>query len=291
MIRSMTGFGRSDAAAGEGGYLVELRSTNHRFAEVVCRLPRELVALEARVKQAVKERLQRGRVEVFVGRTGATKQGTLVIDTAGLRGALDALRAAKEVLQLEGDVNLTQLLTFRELFSFQSAALEEAAAWTEIGATLQVALERWDAARRREGEALVADVRQRLATMGELLQGVEADSAGVAAEVAERLRGRLAELLAGSGVDPARFEQEVGLLATRADVTEEIVRLRSHLQQFANALDEGDAPGRRLDFLLQEMLREVNTIGSKTTQVAVTNRVVRLKETVEQIREQVQNVE
>jgi uncharacterized protein (TIGR00255 family) len=291
MIRSMTGFGRSDAAAEDSGYLVELRSTNHRFAEVVCRLPRELVGLEARVKQAVKERLQRGRVEVFVGRTGAAQQGNLVIDTAGLRGALAALRVAQGVLQVAGEVGLDQLLTFRELFSFQSPPVDEQAAWDEMAAALHAALERWDTSRRREGEALAVDVRQRLATLSELLQGVEVDSAGVAVEIAQRLRGRLAELLAGSGVDPARFEQEVGLLATRADITEEIVRLRSHLQQFAAALDEGDAPGRRLDFLLQEMVREVNTIGSKTTQVAVTNRVVRLKEIVEQIREQVQNIE
>jgi uncharacterized protein (TIGR00255 family) len=291
MIRSMTGFGRGDAAAGEGAYVVELRSTNHRFAEVVCRLPRELAGLEARIKQAVKERLQRGRVEVFVGRTGAAKHGNLAIDVAGLHGALDALRAAQGALGVEGEIGLDQLLTFRELFSFQSPPLDERQAWNDMAAALEVALERWDTTRHREGEALATDVRRRLASMGELLDGVEGDSAGVAAEIAERLRGRLADLLVGSGVDPARFDQEVGLLATRADITEEIVRLRSHLKQFSAALDEADAPGRRLDFLLQEMLREVNTIGSKTTQVAVTNRVVRLKERVEQIREQVQNVE
>jgi uncharacterized protein (TIGR00255 family) len=291
MIRSMTGFGRSDATAGEGGYAVELRSTNHRFAEVVCRLPRDLAVLEGRVKQTVKERLQRGRVEVFVGRTGAAQQGNLVIDTAGLRGARDALRAALAALQVEGEIGIDQLLNFRELFAFQPPTLDEEGAWRAIAAALQLAVERWDTARQREGDALAADVRQRLAAVGELLDGVEADSVGVTVEVAERLRGRLAELLVGSGIDPARFEQEVALLATRADITEEIVRLRSHLQQFSAALDEGNAPGRRLDFLLQEMAREVNTIGSKTTQVAVTNRVVRLKETVEQIREQVQNIE
>jgi len=291
MIRSMTGFGRSDGAPGEGGYAVEVRSTNHRFGEVVCRLPRDLAGLEGRIKRVVKDHLQRGRAEVFVGRTGATVDGKLSIDTDGLRAARDALRAAQTTLQIEGEIGLDLLMGFREFFSFQPQPVDEAAVWPEIESALGSALASWDAARGREGEALAADIRQRLATMDELLRGVEADAAGVAAEIADRLRDRLAALLAGSEVEPSRFEQEVGLLATRADIAEEIVRLRSHIEQFTQTLATVQAPGRRLDFLLQEMLREVNTIGSKTTQVAVTNRVVGMKEAVEQIREQVQNLE
>lgn len=291
MIRSMTGFGRSDGAAGEGGYVVEVRSTNHRFGEVVCRLPRDLSGLDARIKRVVKDHLQRGRAEVFIGRTGATVEGHLTIDTAGLRAARDALRAAQASLQMEGEIGLDLLLTFREFFSFQAQPVEEEVAWPEIEPALATALASWDLARGREGEALAADIRQRLATLHELLAGVETEAAGVALEIADRLRARLATLLAGSEVDPARFAQEVGLLATRADIAEEIVRLRSHLAEFTATLDQGAAPGRRLDFLLQEMGREVNTIGAKTTQVAVTNRVVKMKEAVEQIREQVQNLE
>jgi len=291
MIRSMTGFGRSDGAAGAGGYAVEVRSTNHRFGEVVCRLPRDLASLEGRIKRVVKDHLQRGRAEVFVGRSAPVAEGHLTIDTDGLRAARDALRAAQTTLQIEGEIGLDLLIGFREFFSFRSQPVDEEAVWPEIESALVNALASWDAARGREGEALATDIRQRLATIDELLRGVEADAAGVAAEIADRLRDRLATLLAGSEVDPSRFEQEVGLLATRADIAEEIVRLRSHIEQFQRTLATAQAPGRRLDFLLQEMVREVNTIGSKTTQVTVTNRVVGLKEAVEQIREQVQNLE
>ncbi|NCO57739.1 MAG: YicC family protein [Nitrospirae bacterium CG18_big_fil_WC_8_21_14_2_50_70_55] len=286
MVHSMTGFGRGD---GRGGVQVELRSVNHRYGEVVCRLPRELLGLEERLKEQVGRRLRRGRVELFLARPLAVGGGRLCVDTEGLKEAVGALRMVKEAAEVEGEIDLGLLLGFREFFTIQVGSVDEESVWLEIEPPLAEAIQQWDMARRREGAQLVVDLRHRLATLATLVAEVEGEAGGVREELGERVRARVAEL--GVEVEAGRLEQEVALLAMRADIQEEVIRLRAHLATFTAALEADGPVGRRLDFLCQEMVRETNTIGSKSSRLSITERVMRLKETIEQVREQVQNLE
>ncbi len=282
----MTGFGRG---GGGDGPQEEVRSVNHRYAEVVCRLPRELSGLEGRIKERLRRHLRRGRVEVTVGRWLTPGGARLVVDTEGLKEAVGVLRLAKEALEVEGEVDLPLLLAFREFFAVESEPVEDEVAWGELQPALDAALAEWDRARRHEGAALAADLLRRVARLEGLVAEVEAEAEGVRQELAARIRERVAEL--GVEVEPGRLEQEVALLAMRADVQEEITRLRAHLAAFRRGL-EGDGPvGRRLEFLCQEMGREINTIGSKSARLTITERVVALKEALDPVREQVQNLE
>lgn len=288
MVHSMTGFGRG-GGAGRGAVQVEVRSVNHRHGEVVCRLPRDLMGLEERVKGMVRCTLRRGRVEVFVNRSSVEGGGQLRADTEGLQEAVGALRMVKEATGIEGEIDLALLMGFREFFTIQSEPIDDAVVWQDVEPALGDAIREWDASRRREGAQLVADLRRRLATLATLVAEVEGEAAGVREELMERVRGRVAELAVE--VEAGRLEQEVALLAIRADIQEEVTRLRAHLKAFTAALDADGPMGRRLDFLCQEMVRETNTIGSKSSRLSITERVVSLKETIDQVREQVQNLE
>lgn len=288
MVHSMTGFGRG-GAAGRKAVQVEVRSVNHRHGEVVCRLPRDLMGLEERIKGMVRRVLQRGRVEVFVTRSPVEGGGQLRVDIEGLREAAGALRMVKEATGVEGEIDLALLMGFREFFTVQAEPTDGETVWHAIEPALVDAIEEWDAARRREGALLVADLRRRLAIFATLVAEVEGEAEGVREELMERVLGRVAEL--GVEVEAGRLEQEVALLAMRADIQEEVTRLRAHLAAFTAALDANGPVGRRLDFLCQEMVRETNTIGSKSSRLSITGRVVSLKETIDQVREQVQNLE
>ena len=287
MVRSMTGFGRG--TGGTGGVQVEIRSVNHRHGEVVCRLPRDLMGLEERIKGVVRRTLRRGRVELFVNRSAAEGGGQLRVDTEGLKEAAGALRMVKESTGVEGEIDLALLMGFREFFRVSPEPVDDETVWADLEPSLSDAVREWDAARRREGAQLVADVRRRLATLATLVAEVEGEAEGVREELMERVRTRVAEL--GVEVEAGRLEQEVALLAIRADIQEEVTRLRAHLTTFTAALEAEGAVGRRLDFLCQEMVRETNTIGSKSARLSITERVVSLKETIDQVREQVQNLE
>jgi len=274
---------------GAGGVQVEVRSVNHRHGEVVCRLPRDLMALEERVKGVVRGTLRRGRVELFVNRSAVEGGGQLRVDTEGLKEVAGALRMVKEATRVEGEIDLALLMGFREFFSIQTEPVDDEAVWADLEPALDDAIREWDAARLREGAQLVADLKRRLATLATLVAEVEGEAAGVREELMERVRGRVAEL--GVEVEAGRLEQEVALLAMRADIQEEVTRLRAHLTAFTATLDGEGPVGRRLDFLCQEMVRETNTIGSKSGRLSITERVVSLKETIDQLREQVQNLE
>ncbi len=287
MVRSMTGFGRG--TGGAGVVQVEVRSVNHRHGEVVCRLPRDLVGLEERVKAAVRRRLRRGRAEIFLSRSPLQGGARLHVDSEGLREAAGALRAVQEATGIQGEIDLGLLVGFREFFTVHSEPVDDEDVWRDVEPALEAALGQWDEARRREGAHLVADLQGRLATLTTLVAEVEGEAEGVREELAERVRTRVAEL--GVELESGRLEQEIALLAMRADIQEEVTRLRAHLAAFTTTLEAEGPVGRRLDFLCQEMVRETNTIGSKSARLAITERVVRLKEIIDQVREQVQNLE
>jgi len=291
MIRSMTGFGAGHGAAASEALDLEVRSVNHKFCEVKVRLPRELGALEPETVKLVKERLARGGIDVSVRRVGQAGVLAPRVDVALAEAYARAFEELRARLGLPGAVTLADVAGADGVLRLDEPALDLEAARGALRSALGVALDALVAMRAREGEALARDLAGRL-------DGVEALVARAAALVPEtvehhraRLAERVQELTRGIALDPARLAQEVALFADRTDVTEEVTRLRSHLAQARALLASGEPAGRKLDFLVQEMHREVNTIGSKSQSAEIAAIVVTAKAEVERMREQVQNVE
>ncbi|MFB3819159.1 MAG: YicC/YloC family endoribonuclease [Candidatus Methylomirabilales bacterium] len=287
----MTGFGRAESAGRPWGFTVEVQSVNHRFLEVRARLPRRWSGLEPRVQQAVQQRFARGHFEVKLEERSQEGSRALRVDLDLARQYVEALRTLQHSLGLPGEVTLEMLAGQRDLVAVEEASENLDRIWEALEPVLAAALAELAGMRAREGQALTEALERHLAEVEAGLGRVLARAPEVAAGQRDRLRERVRELLDGRLPDPERLEQEVALLAERADVAEECDRLRSHLAQFRRALKDAGPQGRRLDFLLQEMNREVNTIGSKAADAAIAQEVVDLKSALERLREQVQNVE
>jgi uncharacterized protein (TIGR00255 family) len=291
MIRSMTGFGAGHGASGGEALDVEARSVNHKFCEVKVRLPRELAALELDAAKQVRERLARGGVDVSVRRAGTAGGLVPKVDlelAAAYARAFEELRAR---LGIGGAPTLADVAAADGVLKLEERALDLDAARAALRAALGAALDGLVAMRAREGEALQRDLEARLASVEALVAQVAALVPRSVEHLRARLEERVAELTRGVPLDPARLAQEVALLADRTDVTEEVTRLGSHLAQARALLQGGEPAGRKLDFLVQEMHREVNTIGSKSQSTEIAALVVSAKAEVERLREQVQNVE
>ncbi len=301
-ILSMTGFGAGEAEVAGARVRVEIRSVNHRYLDVAVKTPREWVALESRVVEAVRGRLRRGKVDVFLSRRlDAAAPGAVRADLDLARGYRHALQALAQDLALPGEVTLELIAAQRDVLVAGAEAPDPEVEWPGVESALAKALERIGAMRAEEGRRLGEDLARHAVTLRGLVEDVAKRAPKALEEHRARLEERLAKLLgegfggAASGsatpLDPARLHQEVALLAERTDIEEELVRLKSHLAQLDSMIASGAEIGRKLDFLLQEIGREVNTIGSKGNDVEVGRLVVEMKSVAEKIREQVQNVE
>lgn len=291
MIRSMTGFGSGRGSAGGEEVVVEVRSVNHKFCEVKIRLPRELGALETDIGRTVKDRLARGGIEVTVRRAGAGGSMAPRVDAPLAEAYARAYAEVAARLGLHGQVQLSDIIAAEGVIRLddRDADLDAARAATERA--LGQALDALVAMRVREGEALRRDLEARLVTVEGLVVRVEALAPQAVEHHRTRLAERVQELTRGIPLDPSRLAQEIALLAERTDVAEEVTRLRSHVAQARQLLGSGEPAGRKLDFLVQEMHREGNTIGSKSQHAEISAVVVALKAEIERMREQVQNVE
>jgi uncharacterized protein (TIGR00255 family) len=291
MMRSMTGFGVGEASLGAGRVALEARSVNHRFLDVRTRLPRELGEHGTYLEQLARTRLARGRIELNVRYESAAGSG-LVLDKRRAVEALRALTELRDELGLTEPVPLTLLGSIPDLFVIGTEGNTEIVR-AALATALDGALVRLETMRCTEGQHLMVDLQSRL----KLVEALAAEISARAPELADRYRRRLHERImrlldgAASRIDADRLEQEVILFADHVDVSEELTRLASHCAQFASMLISGEPVGRRLEFLLQEMSREVNTIGSKANEAEIAFRVVELKAEIERMREQVQNVE
>jgi len=291
MIRSMTGFGSARAAVSGEEIDVEVRSVNHKFCEVKVRLPRELSAAEVELAKVVKDRLARGGVEVAVRRGGPAASFAPRVDVALAESYARAFAEIQARLSLPGHVTLAEILAADGVVRLEERELNVEAAREALRRALGAALDALVAMRAREGEALAHDLAMRLGAIEALASRVGALVPRTVEAHRVRLAERVAELARGVPVDPARLAQEVALFADRTDVTEELTRLASHLAQARTLLGLAEPAGRKLDFLVQEMHREANTIGSKSQNAEIAGHVVSLKAEIERIREQVQNVE
>jgi uncharacterized protein (TIGR00255 family) len=292
----MTGFGRASFRVGAASFEVEVRTGNHRHLDLRVRLPHALAALEGAVRERVGRRLARGKVELGVASPdGGAPPPALAIDLEAARAYLRAARELRQGEGVQGELGVGVLLGLPGVARFAEPELPEEDLRRELLAAVDAALSGADAMRAAEGAALERELQARLARVAELAAGLAERAGAVQAAARERLQKRAEQLARETGLrDEARLAQEIALAADRLDVMEEIVRLRSHVEQFREGLARGgpgQPVGRRLDFLLQELGREVNTIGSKGSDAPLATLVVDLKTELERIREQVQNVE
>lgn len=292
MLHSMTGYGRGEASNAEVTVVVELKSVNNRFRDLQLRCPREYMALEPRIANLLKDPFHRGRIDAYVRRTTTGTRARVVADAALAR---DYARVVEELaVQVGGtlakNVPFTFILSQPGVLGLTEAEVDVMGEWDIVETAVQSAIDDLVSMRRAEGEALERDLSGQLAELRRLVAEVEAAAAGIDERLRQRLEARLQRLL-GERADPWRLAQEIALLADKADVSEELARLGSHCDQFEEALAADEPVGRRLDFLLQEMNREVNTIGSKAAEHPVHRRVVDMKAVLERMREQSANVE
>ena len=289
----MTGYGRAVETVNGREFTVELRSVNNRYLDCTVKMPRSLTFAEEAVKQAVKQAVSRGKVDVFITVKSETADDTTVtLNKAMVEGYLSAMR--QMVAEYEGvkdDISVSVLSRLPEVFSVEKPEVDEDALKADLMGVVAKALENYNAMRITEGKALDADLRSRGNTILELVSQVEAGNAQTVVDYRTRLENKLKEVLQNTAIDESRILTEAAIFADKVAVDEETVRLRSHLDQMNAMLTTGGAVGRKLDFLLQEMNRETNTIGSKCTDVRLARIVVDMKAELEKIREQTQNIE
>lgn len=292
MIASMTGFGKG-IAEGEGGQVsVEVRSVNGRYGDVTIHMPRTLSELEPRIKECVLGQFSRGRVDVSVSFLGAiSEQGVPVLKPEVAMAYKRGLEAIRDQVGISGTIDLMRLAAMPQVFAFESSQSDFETLWLLVQKALQRAIDGCLSMRVAEGKKLTEDFTKRIAYLEQLIDKVEGLAPGRVEMVRKRLREKLDQLLTPEQVDENRLMMEIALLAERSDITEECVRFRSHNAQFLDMLAREEAVGRRLNFLLQEMLREANTIGSKAGDAGIAHVVVDIKEEIEKLKEQVQNIE
>ena len=294
MVRSMTGYGRAEAVLDGQKFSVEVKSLNHRFLEISLRLPAMLSPLEMEIKKKIAELLLRGKIDVTIRREaqGDAENGhALVLNLPLARNYFAVLSQLKQSLDLKDEISLEMIASQKDVFLTAESPQDMASLWKGLMLILDEALAGMMEMRRREGESLSQDLSARLEVMEKRLNGIEEMAPQVVLEYQKRLSERVRELTGGLVVDETRLSQEVAILAEKSDITEEIVRLRSHLGQFLEMLDGEEAIGRKVDFLIQEMNREVNTIGSKSSDAHISRQVIEMKSELAKLREQVQNLE
>ena len=292
MIKSMTGYGRGVQTLGGREFTVELRSVNNRYLDCSVRLPRMLSFAEDAVKQAVKASISRGKVDVFISvRSEGGEEAKVELNTPVVEGYLKAMQQMVSQYGVRDDISVSTLSAMQDVFLVEKPEVDEEQLQKDLLQVVDVALAGYDAMRVREGQALDADLRSRGQTILALVAQVEQGNAQTVIDYRAKLEAKLREVLENTAIDESRILTEAAIFADKVAVDEETVRLRSHLQQMNTMLDGGGAVGRKLDFLLQEMNREANTIGSKCTDVKLARIVVDIKAELEKIREQTQNIE
>lgn len=292
MIFSMTGYGRKEGSWNQMTVTAELRSVNHRFSEISIRIPKMFSPLEEPLKRLIQERCHRGRVELTLSMSGTKEAGkTLVLDWPLARQYYRVLHQLQQELRLQGPVDLSLLATNRDIVSIVEEPIRDVSLQRKVERLVVGALTDLNAMRRREGRTLRRDMEARLRSVQSTVTHIRARAPLAVQAQWKRMKQRIQTLMKEAPVEEQRLNQELAMFADRADITEELVRFESHLEQFRTALKTGGTVGRRLDFLLQELGREVNTIGAKANDLDISSRVVDLKSELERLREQVQNIQ
>lgn len=292
MIKSMTGFGRGEISEGQRKYTVEIKAVNHRYLDVSVKMPKKLNFFEASIRGLLKEYVQRGKVDLYITYEDLSEQTVSVKYNADVAASyLKYLREMSETFSLEDDVRVSTLSRYPEVFSMEEQEIDEAGIWKDLERALRMAAEAFVESRVREGENLKRDLLDKLEGMLLHVAYIEDNSQKIIEEYKEKLQAKVRDLMEDSRIDEGRLLMEVTLFADKICVDEEIVRLKSHIEMVKNTLLAGGSIGRKLDFIVQEMNREANTILSKTTDLEISNRGIELKTEIEKVREQIQNIE
>lgn len=289
----MTGYGRGEVTNGECEIVAEVRSVNNRFLDVQMRLPRNYFHYEQEIKNIIRNYVTRGRINVYVGlKLNNEENGIgLVINRGPAQVYWKLLKQLKKEFRIRGRIKLEHLLQFPDIISYEENNEANEAIWRSIEKALIIAMENLQEMRRREGQELAKDLEGRIQLLDKRIAQIEAISSSRMGEELTKLRQQIRAILPIDGVDETRLETEIALMINRIDVTEECVRFHSHNKMFLDVMASEEAVGRKLNFLLQEMTREANTIGAKANHADIAHLVVEIKEEVEKIREQVQNIE
>ena len=292
MANSMTGYGRSRRTAENYDITVEMKSVNHRYADFSIKLPRFCVFLEDDIKKCISKKVSRGKIDVFVTvRKEEDDSKEFTINTAAAKSLIDSLRSLSESFGLKDDLTLSSVAGFDDIFEINYKEEDEDLLKSCVLNVLDEALAAFCETRKREGEKLVADMKMRNDTVSEKLEEIKKLEPQTVAQYRARLEERIRELISDAAVDESRLLTETAIMADKLSITEEIVRLSSHLDEFERIITSDESVGRRLDFLMQEMNRETNTIGSKSNSLEIARLVVDIKAELEKMREQLQNLE
>lgn len=292
MIRSMTGYGRAQGTANGKDILVEIRSVNNRYYDFTARIPRMYGYLEEKLKSFLQGGISRGKVEVSVLiSNNEVKDEQIEINRFIAKGYIDALRGANEELNLADDLSLSHLIKLPDVFNVKKIIEDEELVWSSVKIFAEEALDKFIKMRETEGEKMKADILERIDLVWRMVESVERRSPETVQNYRNKLFARLKEVLSDNNIDEQRILFEAAVFAEKIAVDEETVRLKSHMQQFKALMESKEPVGRKLDFLVQEMNREANTIGSKSQDIEITKLVVDIKSEIEKIREQIQNIE
>lgn len=292
MIKSMTGYGGAKGSVEDLELSVEVKSVNNRYLDTTVRLPRAFIFAEEAIKAAVQKHISRGKVDVYITVDSSKTENVVVsVNEPLLEGYISALRLIAEKYGLQDDITAVNVARFQDVLTVEKKELDQDSLAAGICGILEEALSALDGMRLREGEKLREDILGRLTVIESMVSFVEERSPQTIAEYTERLKQRIREFLENREIDESRLLTEVAIFADKVAVDEETVRLRSHISQFRELIMGGSPVGRKLDFLIQEFNREVNTIGSKCSDGAIARTVVELKAEIEKIREQIQNIE
>ncbi len=292
MLKSMTGYGRQEALVSGKKILVEIRSVNQRFTDYNIKLPRHLVFMEEKVRNYASEWITRGKVDIYISVDSydeADKNVTL--NTALAKNYIEVLRQLRDECDLRDDISVMGVARFTDIFKTERKEEDEDAVWNDVKGVMKDAMESFAAMRIREGERIEKDLTKRIEYMKTLAEKIDERSPQTVEEYRERLYSKIKEVLDDKDIDENRILTEVAIFADKIAVNEETVRLGSHFEEFYNIIGSGEPAGRKLDFLIQEINREVNTIGSKAQDIEIAKLVVTLKGEIEKLREQVQNIE
>ncbi len=291
MIKSMTGFGRGKYENEGRTYTVEIKSVNHKYSDINVRLPRFLNSVEDKIRKRVAEVISRGKIDIFVSFENYSSSGTTIrINKELAKEYIKELKSLAEEADLRFDLNVIDVSKFPEILKLEDEDNDELIA-QEVMIAVDDALEKFVSMRELEGQKLVEDIERRIYLIQEKVNEVSNFSSTLVEEYMARLQTRVNELLAPGVVDEARLMQEIVIFSDKSSIEEELTRLKSHISQFLELIKQSSPIGKKIDFLIQEINREVNTIGSKANSLDITNKVIEIKTEVENIREQIQNIE
>lgn len=291
MALSMTGYGRGIFADSRYNIVIDIKTINHRFLEVYCKLPKTYLFLEDKLRREISNRLSRGKVELTIAIEKFTEDNPIELNKTLAASYLRAIQQLQSEFNLEGPVDIPTLLSFPEIIKLSQPEENQEQIGTAALQALQVALDSLVESRRAEGQRLMLDLTEKIELLESFRNQLIELAPTVVKSYQERLVKRVAELTSGLELDPNRLAAEVALFADKSDISEELVRLASHLQQFALTVNSNEPIGRRLDFLVQELNREINTVGSKANELKISQLVIEFKSELEKIREQIQNIE